>query len=445
MSENAILFSVDVVNLYGSIPLDEAMDAVREALESHLDDVDMCGLSVDQVCNLLEQCLTNNVFRFGDEYFLQKQGVAMGNPVAPVVAILFMHRFESRALQNATIKPAFLVRYIDDFAGVWEGGKESLLEFVRYLNGIDRRIQFTCEMTEEGAGSVPMLDTLITIWKESGRCSYSTELYIKPNSAGIFLHYKSAHPKQTKLNLARSQFLRAIRLSSDERSKERSLDKVSGLLRRNGYPIGLVSRIRKEVLRGRGRRRGRGRKRPDQMGTEDRSQDIFLTLPYVNETVLCKVKKAVKKSKFQVRLGWYAPISLKKMLVSSDLTKAPCPAGSRSCATCEAIRGGRCTDKNVVYDVECKICGDRYIGESKRPVRLRFNEHVRSMLNGTEYTALGDHFRQKHIGVSKNKSLLAVRILRRTLDHPDRKISESLYIRDMKPSMNENTTSWPIL
>ena len=124
---------------------------------------------------------------------------------------------------------------------------------------------------------------------------------------------------------------------------------------------------------GEGLRRGRGQKTPDQMGTEDRSQDIFLTLPYVNETILCKVKKALKKTKFQVRLGWCAPTSLKKMLVSSDLTKASCPAGSRWCATCEAIRGGRCTDKKFVYEVECKICGDRYIGESKRPVRLRYN------------------------------------------------------------------------
>ena len=153
----------------------------------------------------------------------------------------------------------------------------------------------------------------------------------------------------------------------------------------------------------------------------------------------------MSKSKFKVRLGWYAPNSLKKSLVSSDLTKPPCPAGSRACPTCATLVGGKCTDKNVVYELECKMCGARYVGESKRPVRLRFNEHIRSMLSNTEFTPVGDHFRKKHPAASKNKSLLGIRILKRTVDHPDRKITESLYLRDNKPVMNENMMSWPIL
>ena len=83
MPDNAIFFSIDVVNLYGSIPLDRAIGAVREALEIHSQDIDMGGLSIDDICGLLEQCLTNNVFRFRNEFFLQKQAIAMENPVAP--------------------------------------------------------------------------------------------------------------------------------------------------------------------------------------------------------------------------------------------------------------------------------------------------------------------------------------------------------------------------
>ena len=64
-----------------------------------------------------------------------------------------------------------------------------------------------------------------------------------------------------------------------------------------------------------------------------------------------------------------------------------------------------------------KLCGDSYIGGSKRPVRLRFNEHVRSMLGATEYTPLGDHFRKKHPGINREKSVLGIQIVRRTLDH----------------------------
>ena len=92
-----------------------------------------------------------------------------------------------------------------------------------------------------------------------------------------------------------------------------------------------------------------------------------------------------------------------------------------------------------------KLCGDSYIVESKRPVRLRLNEHVRSLLGATDYTPLGDHFRKEHPGINREKSMLGIQILSRTLDHPDREITESLFTRDRKPTMNKNMMSWPIL
>ena len=38
---NAIFFSVDVVNLYGSIPVDDAAEAVRETLTAHGNQIDV--------------------------------------------------------------------------------------------------------------------------------------------------------------------------------------------------------------------------------------------------------------------------------------------------------------------------------------------------------------------------------------------------------------------
>ena len=67
VTDNTIFFSVDVVNLYGSIPLDRAIGAVREALEVHSQDIDMGGLSIDDICGLLEQCLTTGGSRGGGQ------------------------------------------------------------------------------------------------------------------------------------------------------------------------------------------------------------------------------------------------------------------------------------------------------------------------------------------------------------------------------------------
>ena len=87
-------------------------------------------------------------------------------------------------------------------------------------------------MSGEGVGSVPMLDTLITLHYREGRCQFDSEVYVKPDNAGIVLHYNSAHPKRTKLNTFRSQLRRAIRLSSDVHARKRSLAKYVTSLQR---------------------------------------------------------------------------------------------------------------------------------------------------------------------------------------------------------------------
>ena len=53
----SIFFSIDVVNLYGSIPINEAIYAVREKLDEHGEDIDIFGLIIDDISCLLEQSL----------------------------------------------------------------------------------------------------------------------------------------------------------------------------------------------------------------------------------------------------------------------------------------------------------------------------------------------------------------------------------------------------
>ena len=289
-----------------------------------------------------------------------------------------------------------------------------------------------------------------------------SELYIKPSNAGIILHYRSAHPKHTKLNTLRSQFRRAARLSSDEEAKSRSFGKIRDLFTKNGYPAHVLKKIQRQMERSPGGRRGGGsRKRRgapergasaqdgDQSAARPDRDGGVLLLPYVNETVLCKVKRVARKSGLDVNVASYTPDTIKRNLVHSSLTHPPCPSGNRTCNTCKVITKGKCTDKNVVYELTCTLCGAMYIGESKRPLRLRFNEHLRCAVHETELTPIGDHFKSCHKEVPKAVKLadppLQVSVLMKTRDHPDRKIAESLCIRNKKPNLNENLSSWRVL
>ena len=85
-----------------------------------------------------------------------------------------------------------------------------------------------------------------------------------------------------------------------------------------------------------------------------------------------------------------------------------------------------------------------YVGETKRPVRLRFNEHLRDTLNKTHDTPMGDHFQECH-STHEGGIPLKVRVLYKSEDHPDRKTAESLLIQKKRPKLNSNMSSWPIL
>ena len=106
-----------------------------------------------------------------------------------------------------------------------------------------------------------------------------------------------------------------------------------------------------------------------------------------------------------------------------------------------------------MYKIGCKLCqqegkeGGDYVGESMRPVRLRYNEHRRDAINHTANSPFGDHFSSQHsqYDTRTDSDILDLKIMYRARDHPDRKIAESIIIRDLKPALNTQGSSWPIM
>jgi len=91
-----------------------------------------------------------------ERFYEQTNGVAMGSPLSPVIAIFYMEDFERKAIEKATHKPSCWYRYVDDTFVIWPHGKEKLMDFLKHLNGIHNNIQFTMEMEREG--HLPFLD-----------------------------------------------------------------------------------------------------------------------------------------------------------------------------------------------------------------------------------------------------------------------------------------------
>ena len=253
----------------------------------------------------------------------------------------------------------------------------------------------------------------------------------------VIIHFRSALPMSTKKNTVRSQMLRAIRVSSPGLPRARSLQIIEDLFIKNGYPPHLVKRLRAETLRG--RPSGSTRSEPS-------PSPVYLALPFIDDALCRRVEGIIKASHLNVRVAWRGGPNIKHHLVRSAHCPVPCPGGGKQCGCCAAGLRGKCHQKNVVYRMDCQLCPQNasfYVGETRRSVRLRYNEHIRDAKNKTD-TPFGLHQRQ-HPSVQLNSSNVSIQILHVCKDGPDRKIWESLYIRELKPPLNTQTSSWPII
>ena len=93
------------------MPLDETIPICLDKLYS-LPDPPKLPRSV--LNKLLEFATKKSHFLFDGQYYDQIDGVAMGSPLGPVLANIFMRYFEEKWVMNGTVRPSFWYRYVDD-------------------------------------------------------------------------------------------------------------------------------------------------------------------------------------------------------------------------------------------------------------------------------------------------------------------------------------------
>ena len=84
----------DVSALFTSVPVDPSLRVIKDLLEKDPTLKDRTGLPVEDIILVLEFCLKNTYFSLQGQFCEQVEGVAMGSPVSPIVANLYMEYFE---------------------------------------------------------------------------------------------------------------------------------------------------------------------------------------------------------------------------------------------------------------------------------------------------------------------------------------------------------------
>ena len=151
------LSSYDVSALFISVPVDPALNIIKNLLEKDHTLKERTVLAVSDIILILEFCLKNTYFSFQDQLYEQVEGSAMCSPVSPIVANLYMEYLEWKALSTAPHTPRFWCRLVDDtFVIHKEVNKQG---FLQHINSVDPAIKFTVEYNKED-GSIPFMDTI---------------------------------------------------------------------------------------------------------------------------------------------------------------------------------------------------------------------------------------------------------------------------------------------
>ena len=146
LKQGECIMSYDVTALFTSVPIKPVLNIIKQRLANDNGLHKRTTMSTSHIINLLEFCLNSTSFVYQGQFYQQLEGAAMGNPLSPIVANIFMENFEEEALATAPHPPSPWKRYVDDTFVIQEDEYKN--EFFQHTNSLDDSIKFTAETTK---------------------------------------------------------------------------------------------------------------------------------------------------------------------------------------------------------------------------------------------------------------------------------------------------------
>lgn len=228
ISNNTFIITADIKSLYTNIPNDEGIRNVAEEL--HMSKINPTGLlnSFDSKSKisipsfkwtteeLLKIVLENNVIEFGNEFFRQISGTAMGTAMAPSYANTYLKHKEERGNSPIINHPNLLYfkRYIDDILVIYNNSDNSMPAFISALKAAYKPLEITVKI---GKNKIPFLDLELSV--SDNRIEY--ELYSKPICERKYIPTTSNHPRKMLENTVYNDLIRAERLCSQDSTRHK--------------------------------------------------------------------------------------------------------------------------------------------------------------------------------------------------------------------------------
>ncbi|XP_066952240.1 uncharacterized protein [Macrobrachium rosenbergii] len=137
--------SFDVESLFTNIPVRETIDIILDKLFPTLDS-SYHNFSRSHFKMFLELAVLDTAFIFNGVLFRQIEGMAMGSPLGPTFANIFMCSLEEQLLDECPLayRPLFYARYVDDTFILFKQDHDAE-RFLEFSNSYHHNITFTIE------------------------------------------------------------------------------------------------------------------------------------------------------------------------------------------------------------------------------------------------------------------------------------------------------------
>ena len=301
---------------------------------------------------------------FNGQLYEQTDGLAIGSPLGPLVANVFMCSIEE-ILEREGKMPAYYGRYVDDTLTIMHD-KTSADSFPEFLNHCHASVKFTTEI--ENNGMLPFLGT----WLSNKSTHIETKVYVKFTNTGLLLHYKSHVDEPYKRGLLKTTLDRAFRLYfllTDPISRRNACDRLKLLFSRLKYPKKLINSTTTRFI---------AFKVSDQLASPadtNESAPVRIVLPFQEQGSADNLRNQLKDRSQKIHI----PVQLVFVSHKNERDLKPRefkpPVVNKQC---------------LVFKFKCDLCDAGYVGFTGRHLHQRFVEHEGSSLS------IGKHSRDEH-------------------------------------------------
>ena len=280
-------------------------------------------------------------------------GVAMGSPLAPLLANIFVIELE-RLLAPHLWKIKFCRRYVNDTICFVKIGSTEYIRSV--LNSFHKSIQFAYDV--ESNAKLTFLDMLNML----NHNDITTTVYQNESNSDVYLHWDSFTPISWKRGTLKTLVERAYFICSTPSLLEKELTHIITVFRNtNGYPNWIINQIFKQekakqrdpVPNTNVSNENEAVQTSNQTIVEKHDDKKHLMIPYQGgkgEQVVKSVRKTIKR---------LLPSNIKMQVSFTGNKLSPC-FSFKDTTKFEHRHG-------VIYLGTCPetMCNDNYIGEAK--------------------------------------------------------------------------------